>query len=127
MPAHRKPIRAIVLQVPLVNPYAKAKSKSRDSASTSDTSISNPTQPSTSIQPSDHSTSGATVSSSTLHIPASTTTSGSTADAAAPSSSSTEPPPTALDDAHASTAQWNSLLIWARKRRGPQWDAGTGM
>jgi hypothetical protein len=27
----------------------------------------------------------------------------------------------------ASAAEWNSLLIWARGQRGPQWDAGTGM
>lgn len=26
-----------------------------------------------------------------------------------------------------STAEWNSLLIWARRQRGPQWDAATGM
>lgn len=24
-------------------------------------------------------------------------------------------------------AEWNSLLIWARRQRGPQWDTGTGM
>lgn len=27
----------------------------------------------------------------------------------------------------ASAAEWNSLLIWARKQRGPQWDSSTGM
>jgi hypothetical protein len=26
-----------------------------------------------------------------------------------------------------SAAEWNSLLIWARRQRGPQWDSGTGM
>lgn len=26
-----------------------------------------------------------------------------------------------------STAEWNSLLIWARRQRGPQWDAATGL
>lgn len=26
-----------------------------------------------------------------------------------------------------SAAEWNSLLIWARRQRGPQWDAATGM
>lgn len=32
-------------------------------------------------------------------------------------------------DAHASVsaAEWNSLLVWARAQRGPQWDAATGM
>lgn len=24
-------------------------------------------------------------------------------------------------------AKWNSLLVWAREQRGPQWDASTGM
>lgn len=24
-------------------------------------------------------------------------------------------------------AQWNSLLLWAREQRGPQWDASTGL
>lgn len=24
-----------------------------------------------------------------------------------------------------SAAEWNSLLLWARKMRGPQWDYGT--
>lgn len=26
-----------------------------------------------------------------------------------------------------SAAEWNSLLIWARRQRGPQWDSATGM
>lgn len=26
-----------------------------------------------------------------------------------------------------STAEWNSLLIWARRQRGPQWDTATGL
>ena len=26
-----------------------------------------------------------------------------------------------------SSAEWNSLLIWARRQRGPQWDSATGM
>ena len=26
-----------------------------------------------------------------------------------------------------SSAEWNSLLIWARRMRGPQWDSGLGM
>ncbi|CAO1636857.1 unnamed protein product [Parajaminaea phylloscopi] len=26
-----------------------------------------------------------------------------------------------------SSAEWNSLLIWARRARGPQWDSGLGM
>ncbi|CAO1613309.1 unnamed protein product [Sympodiomycopsis kandeliae] len=26
-----------------------------------------------------------------------------------------------------SSAEWNSLLIWARKMRGPQWDSSVGM
>ncbi|SHO77361.1 Uncharacterized protein MSYG_1702 [Malassezia sympodialis ATCC 42132] len=25
------------------------------------------------------------------------------------------------------TAKWNSLLLWAREQRGPQWDASTGL
>lgn len=24
-------------------------------------------------------------------------------------------------------AEWNSLLVWARQKRGPQWDMGTGV
>ncbi|KDN45885.1 hypothetical protein K437DRAFT_268287 [Tilletiaria anomala UBC 951] len=28
---------------------------------------------------------------------------------------------------YASAAEWNSLLIWARANRGPQWDAATGL
>lgn len=26
-----------------------------------------------------------------------------------------------------STAEWNSLLVWARRQRGPQWDSATAM
>lgn len=24
-------------------------------------------------------------------------------------------------------AEWNSVLVWARQQRGPQWDTGTGV
>lgn len=29
--------------------------------------------------------------------------------------------------ANEDAAEWNSLLTWARRQRGPQWDTGTGM
>ncbi|PWZ02081.1 hypothetical protein BCV70DRAFT_56743 [Testicularia cyperi] len=32
-----------------------------------------------------------------------------------------------LSKAATSSAGWNSLLIWARRQRGPQWDSGTAL
>lgn len=42
----------------------------------------------------------------------------------APSASHTQP---AKWVANEDAAEWNSLLTWARRQRGPQWDTGTGM
>ncbi len=38
-----------------------------------------------------------------------------------------DPKQAAAIKAVASAAEWNSLLLWARSHRGPQWDAGTSM
>lgn len=36
-------------------------------------------------------------------------------------------PSSAASQAALAASQWNSLLHWSRKARGPQWDWGTGM
>ncbi|PWN18982.1 hypothetical protein BCV69DRAFT_300768 [Microstroma glucosiphilum] len=72
-------------------------------------------------------------------IPATTTTTDPPIDgtipgpSAGPSSSSSSsaaailPPPPKTRPAETSCAEWNSLLIWARRMRGPQWDSSVGM
>lgn len=75
-------------------------------------------------------------SRSSLSTAAATTTtiaplgSGAAAGPSATSSSSASvlpPPPPKTRPAETSCAEWNSLLIWARRMRGPQWDSSVGM
>lgn len=104
MPRHHRPRLDVILRVPRHQPYTeKAASERRHLTSTSSSSSSS--QLPTSL------------SSSSAAAAVNPTSDSDAVQAQVPLASSSS----------TSCAEWNSLLIWARRMRGPQWDSGVGM
>ncbi|KAE8210334.1 hypothetical protein CF327_g5778 [Tilletia walkeri] len=141
MPRVARPARDVVIRVPKLLPYTKSSTNTRDAAASAvvvlDPSIISATHP-----------------ASTSATAAATRTEGEGAGAAATTatngvgsgeelgnvgddpwmrgvlldgSSSLPQTQHSMLKAETSAAEWNSLLIWARRQRGPQWDTGTAI
>lgn len=98
MPRHHRPRLDVILRVPRHEPYTEKAAADRRKL----------TNPAPSSQ-----------------LPTSLSLSSATA-ASNPDSDQTQQIPLASPSS-TSCAEWNSLLIWARRMRGPQWDSGVGM
>ncbi|KAE8229709.1 hypothetical protein CF326_g5314 [Tilletia indica] len=147
MPRVARPARDVVIRVPKLLPYTKSSTNTRDAAASTsavvvlDPSIINATHPaSTSAAAAaaggtEGEGGGAAITATATNGVGSGEELGNGGDdpwlrgVLLDGSSSLPIPQTqhSMLKAETSAAEWNSLLIWARRQRGPQWDTGTAI
>lgn len=142
MPAIRRPRVDVVLRVPKHQPYSEAKAKDIEAAAaiagrggTGDASAPGPSSngiPLVQVSEPSLGTIHKQEDQSALAGPISgpdhtaSATNGDKSDANAKKEDE-EPELPMARSGETSSAEWNSLLIWARRMRGPQWDSGLGI
>ena len=134
MPAVRHRARDVIIRVPKVEPYSNDYGKTasaEDTITTNSTTVTTtteeqpqqqqPTQIQPQPQPQQEQDQVLQIDSSKPHEPKNAPTIGLI------TVERDEPEAVTLSKASTSSAAWNSLLVWARRQRGPQWDSATGM